>query len=128
MSPGTEESRDWPSQAADAIVDVVDRVRDQTTGRAVVAARAIVFGIVISVLATIGFVTLLIGIVRGTQVFIAWIAGLAGYDMPHAQAVYLSYLIVGAAFTAAGAVLWRMANRRAVGVGGEASADLEGSA
>ena len=107
-------SRDWPAQAADAIVDVVDKVRDQTTARAVVAARALVFGVVVGVLGTIGLVTLLIGLTRATQRGLVAVSDLFGYEMPHAQAVYLSYLIVGTIATVGGVMLWRSANRRAV--------------
>jgi hypothetical protein len=107
-------TRDWPAQAADAIVDTVDKVRAQTTSRAVVAARAIVFGVVVSVLAVIGLVMLIIGLLRATQRGLVGISDLLGYEMPHEQAVYLSYFIIGAVFLVLGAVLWRAANRRAL--------------
>jgi hypothetical protein len=118
-STPAEPDRDWPVQAADAIVDVVDRVRLETTARAVVAARAIVFGLVISILAVIAAVSFVVGIVRGTQVLLRAAASALGYEMPHSRAVWLSYLIVGAIFLAVGIVLWRMANRRAVGATSE---------
>jgi hypothetical protein len=110
-----EPDRDWPVQAADAIVDVVDRAREATTARAVVAARAIVFGLVISILAVIALVSFVVGIVRGTQVLLGAAARALGYELPHSRAVWLSYLIVGAIFLALGIGLWYMANRRAVG-------------
>jgi hypothetical protein len=106
--------RDWPAQAADAIVDVVDKVRLQTTAKAVVAARALVFGVVISILAVVAATTFVVFLVRITQVGVASIADLAGYEMEHAQAVYISYLVVGAVLTFAGGIFWRMANRRAM--------------
>jgi hypothetical protein len=109
--------RDWPAQAADAIVDVVDKVRTQTTSKAVVAARALVFGVVIGVLGIIAFTALFIGLIRITHVGLVSVADLFGYDMPHEQAVYLSYLIVGALSLIVGGALWRLANRRAVQVG-----------
>lgn len=112
-----EAQRDWPAQAADAIVDVVDKVRTQTTAKAVVAGRAVVFGVVIGVLGLIGLTSVTIGLVRAVQVGLASLADALGYEMEHKQAVYLSYLIVGALFTVAGGYLWRLANRRAVQAG-----------
>lgn len=111
--PGTDE-RDWPAQAADTIVYYVDQVRDRTTSKAVVAARGLVFGLLIAVLAGIAAVTLLIFIVRATQVGLVNLADVFGREMPHGRAVWISYWVVGLAFTVGGIVLWRMANRRAV--------------
>ena len=105
--------RDWPVQAADGIVDLVDTVREKTTARAVIGARGVVFGLVIAVLATIAGVSLLVGVVRVTQVAIVNIGDMVGREVPHSRAVWISYLLVGAVFTVLGTVLWRMANRRA---------------
>jgi hypothetical protein len=110
-----EADRDWPVQAADAIVGAVDRVRVETTARAVVAARAVVFGLVISVLAVISLVSFVVGIVRGTQVLLGAAVRLAGGELAHARAVWISYLLVGAIFLFVGIVLWSTANRRAIG-------------
>jgi hypothetical protein len=113
--PPAEADRDWPVQAADAIVDVVDRARDATTAKAVVAARAIVFGLVISILSVIAAVSFVVGIVRGTQVLLGAAVRLAGGELSHARAVWISYLLVGSLFLFAGIVLWATANRRAIG-------------
>ena len=43
----------WPAQAADTIVDVVDRVRDKTTKPALKAARAVVYGPIIAIVTPI---------------------------------------------------------------------------
>ena len=57
---------DWPAQAADAIVNAVETVRDRTTTPIMKIARGLVFGvfagtiiIVIAVLAIIGAIRLL---------------------------------------------------------------------
>ena len=44
---------DWPAQAADTIVRVVGQVRDRTTGPAITAARAVVFGLLAAILGTV---------------------------------------------------------------------------
>ena len=55
---------EWPAQAADTIVDTIAKVRDKTTKPAIVAARAIVYGLVAGIVATVALILLLILIVR----------------------------------------------------------------
>lgn len=106
--PVVDDGGDWPAQAANSIVDLVDQIRDKTTGRAVVAARGVVFGTLIAVLAIVGFISLLIALVRGTQM------ALEAAGLSQETAVWASYLIVGAIFTIGGLLLWRLANRKAI--------------
>lgn len=88
---------DWPAQAADAIVNAVETVRDRTTTPIMKIARGLVFGIfagtiivTVVVLAIIGFVRLL--------------------DEVLPSGVWLPYLILGVVFTAVGALLFRRRN------------------
>lgn len=85
---------DWPAQAADAIVNAVETVRDRTTTPIMKIARGLVFGvfagtiiIVIAALAIIGAVRLL--------------------DEALPSGVWLPYLILGVLFTVVGALLFR---------------------
>lgn len=88
---------DWPSQAADAIVNAVETVRDRTTTPIMKIARGLVFGvfagtiiITIAVLAIIGLVRLL--------------------DEALPSGVWLPYLILGVLFTIGGALIFRKRN------------------
>lgn len=88
---------DWPAQAADAIVNAVETVRDRTTTPIMKIARGLVFGvfagtiiIVIAALAIIGAVRLL--------------------DEALPSGVWLPYLILGVLFTVVGALLFRRRN------------------
>lgn len=56
---------EWPSQAADRIEAVIGGVRRKTTGPAIVASRAVVYGIVAVVFAVIAALLLLIAVLRG---------------------------------------------------------------
>src|SRR5688572_33418560 len=56
--------RDWPAQAADTIERVVEQVRDKTTGPALTAARAVVYGAFGGIIAIACLVVLIIGAVR----------------------------------------------------------------
>lgn len=88
---------DWPAQAADAIVNAVETVRDRTTTPIMKIARGLVFGvfagtiiIVIAVLAIIGAIRLL--------------------DEALPSGVWLPYFILGVLFTVVGALLFRRRN------------------
>lgn len=84
---------DWPAQATDAIVNMVDQVRDKTTGPILTASRALVFGLITTLLLSIVVILVIIALLR-----------LLNEVLP---AVWLTYLIVGVFFTGVGAVLFR---------------------
>jgi hypothetical protein len=91
-------SGDWPSQAADTIVTVVETVRDRTTGPLIVAARAVVFGVFIGTIGSVAAVLAIIGVIR-----------LLDRILP--SSVWLPYLILGIVFVAVGAVVFRRRNQ-----------------
>jgi len=99
LVPPAPSTSDWPSQAADTIVDLVDQVRAKTTGPAITAARALVFGLIVAVLAVIVGVLALVFLVRLTTEVLEVIWDGAG--------VWLTYLLYGALFTAVGAFVFR---------------------
>jgi hypothetical protein len=92
-------SGDWPVQAADTIVKGVDTLRDKTTGPAQKAARALVYGLLAAVLGMMVAILLLIGLIR-------LIDSIVGIFMDEPR-IWVTYLILGVAFTAIGAVVFR---------------------
>ena len=90
----------WASDTTNKLVNVVTAVRAQTTTRAVFAARAIVFGIIAAFL---GVFILVISIVLVMRV----IQELLDLAVTQAQAVYLSYFIVGGMLCLGGWLLFR---------------------
>ena len=98
-SVGNILSGDWPVQAADAIVKGVDTLRDKTTGPVQKAARALVYGLLAAVLGTMVAILLLIGLIR-------LIDSIVGIFMDEPR-IWVTYLILGAAFTVIGAVVFR---------------------
>lgn len=58
------DEKDWPSQATDAIVEQVTKIRDKTTGPARTAAKWAVFGAFAISLGTVALIILVIGAVR----------------------------------------------------------------
>lgn len=92
---GVAPSGEWPAQAADTIVRVVEQVRDKTTGPAITAARYVVYGLLAGLLGAVCVVMLAIALVR---VMDSYLVG--------ENNTWLAHLIVGAAFTLFGMWLW----------------------
>lgn len=84
---------DWPAQAADAVVNAVDGVRDKTTGPALKVARGVVYGLLILIMAVVAVVLLIVGLIRFLQ---------------HWFEVWQVYLGLGALFTLLGILLYRL--------------------
>ena len=83
---------DWTDQVTDLVVDVVDSVRDKTTGPVLKLARGVVFGTVaLIVLFVVGIVGLIL-------------AGRAIALLPIDE--WISYLALGVLFTLVGFILW----------------------
>lgn len=91
---------EWPAKAADAIVNVVGVVRDNTTGRITTVARGLVFGLFAAVLGTAVFVMLIIAAIR-----------LLDEALP--SGVWLAYLVLGVVVVIAGALVFRKRNQSA---------------
>jgi hypothetical protein len=97
---------DWSVQAADLIETAVVTVRDKTTVPLRTAARAVVYGIALSVVATLSIVLAIIAAVRGLTLALA---PLVGRGPGHQHRVWASYALVGGIFTLAGLFLLRKA-------------------
>ena len=78
----------WARQLADTIERVVGNVRDKTTDNIVLAARAIVFGLLGAMLGIVAITLVLVGLTRGIQ-------ALLDLAFTPERAVYLSYFVVG---------------------------------
>lgn len=92
-------AEDWPAQAADTIVKVVGQVRDKTTGPAITAARGTVYGLLAGLLGTFCAAMLAIAAVRFIDVYLP-------DDLVGDENTWLAHLLVGAAFSVGGLVLW----------------------
>ena len=88
---------EWPAQAADTIVDTIGKVRDNTTTRAITAARWLVYGTIAGI---VGIATLVLLLVMLVHMWDNWFPG----------QVWILYAILFAIFSIAGLVLLRKAN------------------
>ncbi|HEY9558362.1 MAG TPA: hypothetical protein VIR58_16615 [Acidimicrobiales bacterium] len=90
---------DWPAQAADTIERVVGSVRDKTTGPAITAARAVVYGTFALFVGLMVAVLFSVVLVRILDVYLPS----AVFGDEH---VWAAHGLVGLLFTIAGAFLW----------------------
>ncbi len=91
---------DWPAQAADSIVDIVGKVADATTGKAVSTARWVVYGVLAGILGAAIAVLMAIAVVRLLDAYLP--SSLFGDSH-----VWAAHLLTGLLFTVMGALLWR---------------------
>jgi hypothetical protein len=88
---GDGAGRDWAATAADTIDHYVMLVRDRTTRPALLASRALVFGLILAVL----------GITALVLVWIAWVTLITEL----VGEVWITYFITGGIFVLVGAFL-----------------------
>jgi len=88
----------WAPDLADQITEAIGKVRDQTTNKAIVAARAVVFGLLGGILGLVIVALVLIGSTRALQ-------ALLDLAVSWEQAVYISYFLVGGILTLIGVFL-----------------------
>jgi hypothetical protein len=90
---------DWPAQAADAIEKYVGQVRDATTGKAITAARALVYGTFALLVGTVAVVMLAIAGVRLLDAYLP--DSVVGEDH-----VWVAHALIGGVLALAGMVMW----------------------
>jgi len=97
---------DLPIQAADKVVELVDSVKTKTTDNAVVAVRAVVYGLVVAVLGIMVLTLLIVVAVRLADAYLPIGSGVG-------DATWAAHLFVGTLVTILGLGAW--ASRRGTG-------------
>jgi hypothetical protein len=90
----------WAADLADTIDRYVGKVRTTVTERAVLAVRAVVFGIVIAIAAPVTFALLLI---LGTKL----VQRIVAIATDHDSSIWASYMIIGGLLVLAGSFMMR---------------------
>jgi hypothetical protein len=98
--PPSSSSSDWQARAADTIEATVAAVHDRVVRPLIIAARAVVFGIVIASMVLVLCVVLSVALVRLFDVY--FFGGRA----------WASEALVGTALTVAGIAAWSRRNAR----------------
>ena len=86
----------WAADLADTVERVVGTVRDKTTKPIVTVTRALVYGLLATILGIAAIVLLIVMLTRGTQELLDQI------KVRRSAAVYISYLAVGGIFSLLG--------------------------
>ncbi|MFZ4719105.1 MAG: hypothetical protein ACOYMR_06755 [Ilumatobacteraceae bacterium] len=94
----------WAPDLADTVERVVGKVRTTATDNAVKASRGVVFG-------TLIFMALLVAVPLLVILLLGLLRELLGFFVDHAQAVYLSYLILGALMMIGGFIALRQRHK-----------------
>lgn len=89
-----EAAAELPRRAADAVQLLVDTIHDKAVRPAVLATRAVVFGLLV---AAVGTVLVVVGSVALLRIFDVYAFG---------HRVWLSYIVLGGALTLAGLAAW----------------------
>jgi len=100
---GSRLGADWPAKAADMVEMVVDTVFDRVVRPALVAVRAVVFGLLIAATGLVLLVVLAIAFIRLLDVYV--------FD----GRVWASDALVGALLTAGGLFAWSQRATRRTG-------------
>lgn len=100
-APGPLASTDWPARLADTVEDVVGTVHDRVVRPLLLAARAVVFGILVGAMALVLAVLFSIAVVRLLD------------DYAFGKRVWASDLVVGGLLTVAGLLAWSRRRARA---------------
>jgi len=99
---------DWPAQAATTIVKVVGTVRDRTTGQAITASRAVVYGLLASLLGLCALVLFCVLTARLLTVALNEILSAVNWDRP-GRGAWMADVVLVLGFGIAGAALWKRA-------------------
>jgi len=92
--PGSGVIGDLPTRGADMVDSLVELLRDKTVRPLTLATRAVVFGIIVFAASVVTVVLVSISLIRLLTVYL------------FGGRVWISDLVVGALFLAAGLVLW----------------------
>ncbi len=85
---------DWPAEAANRVDSLVTGVRDKTVKPLTLAAKGVVYGILVAVLSLVALVLVTAALVRVLDV----------YAFP--GRIWATYTVIGGIFTLVGAFLW----------------------
>ncbi len=113
-NPGSPAAKgsDWPAQATETIVGLVDTVKAKTTGPATNAARGAVWGLLIAIVGTAALVLFLVVFVRGIDIVAQ--TALDGLNIEKAgRATWIAHTITGLLFLVPGVMLLRKGARAA---------------
>lgn len=103
---------DWPAQATETIVGMVDTVKEKTTGPATTAVRGAVWGLLIAIVGTAALVLFLVLFVRGVDIGVQTALDGLNIEKP-GRATWIAHTITGLVFLLPGVWFLRKGTRAA---------------
>jgi hypothetical protein len=103
---------DWPAQATDTIVGLVDQVKDKVQGPATSIARTVVYGTLAAIVGTAALVLFLALLVRGFDILAQVLLDVADIERA-GRSAWIAHLVTGLLFVIPGMALMRKAARPA---------------
>jgi hypothetical protein len=97
---------DWPAQATDTIVGLVDQVKEKVEGPATSIVRTIVYGTFAAIVGTAALVLFLVLLVRGFDILAQVVLDLVDWERA-GRSTWIAHLITGLAFAVPGLLLMR---------------------
>lgn len=101
---------DWPTQATDAIVNLVDSAKEKVNGPANSAARAVVYGTLGAIVGTAALILFLVLLVRGIDILAQVVLDLVNAEKA-GRSAWIAHLVTGLLLLVPGALVWRKAKR-----------------
>ena len=95
--PASSGGSDWPAQATDTIVSLIDTVKAKTTGPATTAVRGAVYGLLAAIIGTAALVLFLVVLVRGIDIGMQALLQGIGVDKP-GRSTWMAHALTGLLF------------------------------
>ncbi len=105
---GGQAAHDWAALATDRIVGTIDSVREKTTDKVQLAARALVYGVVAAVL---GLAALVLAVTLAFRLAYVYVGNAPWIRSRPGRSVWLIDLVVGVFLCLAGLALQRKGRR-----------------
>lgn len=103
---------DWPAQATDTIVGLVDQVKDKVEGPATSVARTVVYGTLAAIVGTAALVLALALVLRGIDILAQLLLDVADLERG-GRSAWIAHLVLGLVFAGSGGVMMRKATHPA---------------
>ncbi len=101
---------DWPTQATDAIVNLVDSAREKVNGPANSVARVAVYGTLGAIVGTAALILSLVLLVRALDILAQVVLDAAGAEKA-GRSTWIAHLVTGLLLLVPGVMVWRKGTR-----------------
>lgn len=105
-SPQGSPAQDWPAQATDTLVGLVDTAREKVNGPATKVARGVVYGTLAAIVGLAALILGLVLLVRVLDIVVDLILGVFDADRA-GRSTWIAHLVTGVVLFVPGLILLR---------------------